>query len=307
MRATCPLVRTAKRGEVPLVPFRIREAVEFRYLRSFLTVAKHRSFTLAAEELFLTQSAVSQQIRTLEAELGGPLFMRERHAVELTDAGRALFPHAMRIVALVDETRTLLGHRVPASGALRIVAATVASGYLYASLYERFVRAHPDVVLSIVSGAGRDTVLARLRAGEADAAFVQFPLDADDLDSDVLGTTEMVAVSLATATAQRLMMWDGSPELTRLVTEAQMTIALRSNDVALLKRFVDDGTGTAYLPRWSVRGELETGAFTAVDLGLPPVRQRFGIAYARGECTPALRAFLAVTHEMKSTLADLCT
>jgi DNA-binding transcriptional LysR family regulator len=281
--------------------------VEIRYLRSFLTVAKHRSFTLAAEELFLTQSAVSQQIRTLESELGVPLFSRERHAVELTDAGRTLLPQATRIIGLVDETRDLLGAPQPASGTLRIVAATVASSYLYAPLYERFVRAHPDVALTIVSGAGREPALSRLRTGDADAAFVQFPLAADDLDSEVLGTTDMLAVSANPARSERLMLWDGSPELARLATDAQLTIALRSNDVALLKRFVGDGAGTAFLPRWSVKRELEAGAFATVDLGLPAVRQRFGIAYPRGERTPALVAFLTVAHEMTPSLAELCS
>jgi len=281
--------------------------VEFRYLRSFLTVAKHRSFTLAAEELFLTQSAVSQQIRTLETELGTALFTRERQAVELTDAGRSLLPHATRIIALLQDAREALGAPKPASGTLRIVAATVASGYLYAPLYERFVRAHPDVTLTIVSGIGRDAALAQVRSHDADAAFVQFPLEADDLEADVLGTTEMVAVATTAEPGPRILAWDGSPELARLANEAQLAIGLRSNDVALLKRLVDDGAGTAFLPRWSVRGELETGAFTAIDLGVPTVRQRFGIAFARGERTAALAAFLALAHDMKSSLAELCT
>ena len=86
--------------------------MELRTLRAFLAVAKHRSFTLAAEELFLTQSAVSQQIRALEALLGTPLFVRERGTVELTEAGTTLLPRAREIVGLVEIRQVIKVSRI---------------------------------------------------------------------------------------------------------------------------------------------------------------------------------------------------
>ncbi|GAC1417870.1 MAG: hypothetical protein NVSMB5_08920 [Candidatus Velthaea sp.] len=278
--------------------------MEFRYLRSFLTVAKHKSFTLAAEELFLTQSAVSQQIRALEAELGAPLFTRDRHTVDLTGAGRTLLPQARQIIALVDGTRTLLGESRPLAGSLRIAAATVASSYLYVPLYERFTRSYPDIVLEITNGVGRDAALARVRAGAADAAFMQFPLDVDDVDHDVLGTTEMVAVASARGRAARILMWDASVELQRVLADAGIRIAVRTNDLALLKRLVDNGTGTAFMPHWAVKNELDAGAFALVPFDFPPVRQHFGIVYPRGNHSAALDAFLATANDFKAVLAE---
>jgi DNA-binding transcriptional LysR family regulator len=281
-------------------------AMELRTLRAFLTVAKHRSFTHAAEELFLTQSAVSQQIRALEATLGTALFVRERNAVDLTEAGRTLLPRAHEIVALADGTRALLAQPRPLRGRLRIVAATLASSYLYAGLYERFALAYPDVVLEAFSALGRDAVIAALRAGTADAGFLPFPADAEEIESDELGQTEMVAVAAPGPRPERLLLWDGSPEMRRLIDESGREPAVVTNDLALLKRLADDGGGIAILPRWAVKRELEAGALHAVALDLPVVRQRFGLVWKRGERGPALDAFAATAHAYKPVIAELC-
>ncbi len=280
--------------------------MEIRTLRAFLAVAKHRSFTHAAEELFLTQSAVSQQIRALETTIGTPLFARERHAVELTDAGRTLLPRAREIVALADSTRALLESPRDLHGRLRIVGATVASSYLYVGLYERFARAYPDVALETTTAIGRDAALAWVRAGEADAGFMQFPVDADDVDADELGQTEMVAVAAPGPRPERLLLWDGIPDVQRLLHDTEQEAAVLTNDVALLKRLVDDGNGIAVLPRWAVKRELDAGAVRAVDLDAPPMRQRFGIVYRRIGRSAALDAFIACAHAYKPVIAELC-
>jgi DNA-binding transcriptional LysR family regulator len=70
------------------------EGMELRHLRTIAAVARHRSFTKAAEELYLAQSAISQQIRRLEAELGVEVFRRTSRSVELTPAGRASSPRS---------------------------------------------------------------------------------------------------------------------------------------------------------------------------------------------------------------------
>jgi DNA-binding transcriptional LysR family regulator len=280
--------------------------VELRTLRAFLAVAKHRSFTLAAEELFLTQSAVSQQIRALEALLGTPLFVRERGTVELTEAGTTLLPRAREIVGLVEGVRDLLDAPRALGGRLRIVAETVASSFLYVGLYERFARSYPDVALAMRSGIGRDAALAAVREDAADAAFVTLPIDADDLDVDQLGHTELIATGLPGARTDRLLAWDGSPELRRALAGAGVTVAITSNDVALIKRLVADGAGTAFLPRWAVKPELDAGSLVAVPFDLPPVRQRFGLVFRRAARSAALAAFLATAHAYKPVIADLC-
>src|SRR5713226_7919868 len=79
--------------------------MEINPLRAFLKVAELRSFTLAAEALFFSQPAVTQQIRSLERAVGEPLFERQGRRVTLTPAGQALYPFASRALALLSEGR----------------------------------------------------------------------------------------------------------------------------------------------------------------------------------------------------------
>jgi len=84
-------------------------------LRGFEAAARHLSFTKAAQEMHLTQSALSRQIRELEEQLGVELFDRRHRALSLTDAGRLLLPTAVQVVTLVrsalNDIRTLTGVR----------------------------------------------------------------------------------------------------------------------------------------------------------------------------------------------------
>ncbi len=281
-------------------------------LRTFLTVAKRRSFTAAADDLFLTQSAVSQQIRALESELGVALFTRGRSSTELTAAGRSLLPQAERMIALADEMRSQFASNTKVAGRLRIVAATVASSYLYVGLYERFALAHPDVSLDIVTGIGPEAS-ALVARGEADAAFVQFPAEEADLDRDVLGETEIVLAAAAGASlpadlhAASFLVWNGSRELERFLDDRHdMRVVARTNDLSLLKRLIDAELGYAFVPRWAIKGELAAGVLHVVDAPFPAIRQRFGVAYRRGERTSTLEAFLVAAHAYSDVIEELC-
>ncbi|HSH90915.1 MAG TPA: LysR substrate-binding domain-containing protein [Ramlibacter sp.] len=117
-------------------------------LRSFEAAARHLSFTLAGEELFLTQSAVSRQIQQVEAHLGVPLFQRRHRALELTDAGQLL---QRAVVDSLERLRDATA-RVRATGAMRQVSMTCTPGF--ASLWliprlARFTADHPAVDVRI--------------------------------------------------------------------------------------------------------------------------------------------------------------
>jgi DNA-binding transcriptional LysR family regulator len=291
--------------------------MELRTLRAFVAVARHKSFTQGAEELFLTQSAVSQQIRALEECLGTTLFVRERNSVELTAAGRTLLPRAEAIVSLAAQTQTHFSANNALRGRLVLVAATVASSYLYVGLYERFARLHPHVDIVITTGVGAAAATARVADGEADAAFVQLPMPDERLQHDVLGETELLLVAQAEhpihdrrsvkfeALPGPLVIWDGSRELDARLATTKLRIGVRSNDLALLKRLLAEGRGIAFLPQWAVREELAAGTFRAINLVGTPIRQRFGIAYRAAERSPVLVSFLSLAHDYRTVVADL--
>src|SRR6267142_1496214 len=113
--------------------------MELSQLRTFRMVAETLNFTRAAERLNITQSAVSHQIKSLEQELGEPLFIRAKRGVLLSEGGRAALEHAIRILEEVETLRARLpGAGQAPSGRVRAAAATQAFVHLFAELFESF-------------------------------------------------------------------------------------------------------------------------------------------------------------------------
>ncbi|MDQ3061861.1 MAG: LysR family transcriptional regulator, partial [Acidobacteriota bacterium] len=107
--------------------------MELWQLRTFRAVAENLNFTKASEQLFLTQSAVSHQIKSLEAEFGVPLFIRGKRGVLLTDAGKTALLYAIKILDEAEEMREFVAGRERAlAGRVRVAAATQALVYLFA-------------------------------------------------------------------------------------------------------------------------------------------------------------------------------
>jgi DNA-binding transcriptional LysR family regulator len=156
--------------------------MELRHLRTIAAVARHGSFTKAGEELHLAQSAISQQIRRLEGELGIQVFTRSSRSVELTAEGRLVLDYAHRVL---HEVEGLQNELEELSGLLR---GELKLGGMYptglfdlADVLADFHARHPGVAIHMVEDT-QDELLARLRADEIDAAFTA--VDPDALGED---------------------------------------------------------------------------------------------------------------------------
>ena len=138
-----------------------------RQMRAFSVVARTASFTLAARQLNLTQSAVSMLVQQLEDELHLKVFDRSRHAVTLTESGRQLLPLARR---MLDDLRQIeegaSDLRTLRSGVLRVIAPQLMACTWVAGVLARFEQAHPSVGLRILDGSP-DDVVATLRRRDA--------------------------------------------------------------------------------------------------------------------------------------------
>ena len=160
--------------------------MELRRLRYFVAVARHGTFTRAAEELWLTQSALSQQVRRLEAELGVTLLRRTPRGAELTPAGEALLPRAEAMLAEEARARAILERHAGATrGRVRVAATTMDTPGLPAAL-AAFHREHPGLQIalrhapateipSLVAGGSADVGVASLH-GPAPAGVELVPL-----------------------------------------------------------------------------------------------------------------------------------
>ncbi|MGB8634212.1 MAG: LysR family transcriptional regulator [Rhodanobacteraceae bacterium] len=142
-----------------------------KQLRAFIYTAKLGTLTRAAEALYLSQPAISLQIKALERELGVRLLERTRRRVTLTEAGEAMYDLARPLIEgwenLDNEFRTRL--KGLKSGSLTIAAGTSTIQYLLPSLVQAYRERMPDVQLQLANVTGKDG-LALLRSGEADFA-----------------------------------------------------------------------------------------------------------------------------------------
>src|SRR5206468_12272974 len=154
-----------------------RKPMELTQLRTLRAVAETLNFTRAAERLGLTQSAVSHQIKSLEAELGEPLFVRAKRGVQLAAGGRVALEHAIRILDDAEALRgRFQGERGTVSGRVRAAAATQAFVHLFAELFETFMRAHPRIELTFRTTVSTDQTVADILAGAAEVGFAALPV-----------------------------------------------------------------------------------------------------------------------------------
>ncbi|MFC9390466.1 LysR family transcriptional regulator [Streptomyces venezuelae] len=151
--------------------------VHVRELRYFVAVAEELHFTRAAERSYVSQPALSKQIRSLERQLGAPLFDRDRRGVALTPAGTALLPHARAVLAAWESGHEAVRRARQAERGTLVVGMSTSPGRggLLPAIRSRFTAAHPEAVLKLRQVAWEDPT-AGLADGSSDVAFVWLPL-----------------------------------------------------------------------------------------------------------------------------------
>ena len=267
------------------------KSLNLRTLRIFETVAACGSFSRAAEQLEMTQPAVSMHIRQLEAEVGSALFDRQ-HRQRMTDAGRELLQHARIIGAQVRAAEAaLLTHRGDAQegsargqrGLLHIGVVSTAH-YFAPRLLQAFNRLHPEVRLKLTV-AKRPAVLAMLQDHQLDIAITGYPPSEGDLeattfarnphcivahpDNPLAGRTRLRWADLrdehfifreqGSATRQFLEQLLQSQSI-----QVRSVMELAGNET--IKQAVMCGMGISYLSAHTFQVELQAGLLTVLDV-----------------------------------------
>lgn len=156
--------------------------VNLELYRVFYTVAKCGSLTKAAQELFISQPAVSQSVKQLEGQLGVTLFNRTHRGMELSaSGGKLIFKQVEEALRLLDNAEnTLTGQKTAATGTIRIGATDSVFCHLLADKIVQFNLKYPQVKLELISSASSSTV-SQLKEGRCDIAFVNLPIEDDDV------------------------------------------------------------------------------------------------------------------------------
>ena len=288
--------------------------MELRQLVYAEAVARHRHFTRAAEELHVAQSALSHQIKRLEAELGTELFERTSRRVIPTEAGTAVAERARRVIADVDGLRGELDElRGLVRGRIAIGALLPAGGVEVPALLARFNHAYPGIEVGLREGTAAD-MRALLEADEIDATFTL--LDGgppeDTKGFEISEERIVAAFAPGTAPAKRRV---GAADLAgmplaaprggsaiktaadRFFVEAgvEFNVSLESGDPYLIRCLVSDGFSAALLPA-SIAAR-EGPPVDTRDLE-PSITLPVHLIYRRGRRrSPAAQAFIEFVRE----------
>ena len=154
--------------------------IDLRQLEMLEAIARCGSLTLAAEDLNVTQPAISIQMRKLETQVGIALFEREGRGVQLTEVGQEVLHHAQRISGVLDDLRENIQHfKGVRKGILRIAVVSTAN-YFIPDYIARFRKLHPGVKINL-RVANRDNLLDMLASNESDLAITGQPPEDSDL------------------------------------------------------------------------------------------------------------------------------
>jgi len=168
---------------------RVRNDIEFQQLEQFVAVARAKNFTRAAEELNLSQPALSRAIQKLEDQLGQPLFERKPREVVLTDLGEVLLERAKEILKFVEDTFSVLSDAAQ-HGRIRLGAIPTIAPYFLPSLLRGFGEEHPTISVMVQEDT-TDNLIKRCSHGEIDLAILALPVIAKYLEVEPLFDEEL--------------------------------------------------------------------------------------------------------------------
>jgi LysR family transcriptional regulator, transcriptional activator of the cysJI operon len=272
-------------------------------LKVFRVVAAHMNFSRAAEELLLTQPAVTQQIKALEEEYGVPLFDRTGGRIALTPGGKALLPFAQKLKEMSDEARIAVANAAGTlAGQLAVGASQTIGQYLLPALLADFLRAHPRVVVSAMS-RNTDEILEALTGRRIELALIEGPALRKDVHVEPFMEDRMVLVvpashewaeqeiDTAALKGSPLLVREFGSGSRRVVEQAladagvgrkELTVRMELDSTEGLLSAVEAGLGVAFVSQWAARNHLELGTVRLTRVRGLKMTRMFSIAWAAG-------------------------
>ncbi len=294
--------------------------MEFHRLRYFVTVAREGSFTRAAEQLYVTQPSLSEQIRKLEQELGTALFERLARRVMLTPAGHAFLPHATQALAAVEsgksQVREILGLK---GGRVGIGALPSVGAYWLPQALAEFRTQAPHVEVLHREESLSAHLERQVELGELDLAIIRLPLSRPSLSHRVILRDPLMAVvppghrlasrrKISVSELRHegfITMKPGNGSLEVLLAQCRRAgfeprIVMETTQVEVVRGLVEAGMGVSILPKMAVPNQRHCVALK--DPGA--VRELAVIWRSNGYLSTAAKALLRILYAHGDREAD---
>lgn len=280
--------------------------ITLRQLKVFASVAKHLSFTRAAEELHLTQPAVSMQVKQLEGQLDSALFEQLGKKIYLTEAGEEVYHYSRLISQQLDDLETVLANiKGLEHGKLRISVATTAN-YFAPHLLAAFCQRYPGVNV-ILNVTNRQTLLSQLGENEVDMVIMGQPPAEMDLEAAAFMDNPLVTI----APPDHPLAGQQHIPLVRLENEAflvresgsgtrnamqrffdkhgiSITTSMEVSSDEAIKQSVQAGLGLGVMSQDAVQLELSLGKLAILDIENFPIRRHWYLVHRKGKRLSAI-------------------
>jgi DNA-binding transcriptional LysR family regulator len=273
-----------------------------RRLQVFYTVARHLSFTRAADQLFMTQPAVTFQVKQLEEQFNARLFERNHGKIALTPAGRLVMDYAERILGLSEEMETRVAELTGATGGpLTLGASTTIAEFILPRILGEFKAAYPLVQAHLTVG-NSEMIENRVAEHALDVGLIESPAHLAGLESVVCCEDELVVIcpashrfgSAEAVTPQELLrepyvsreLGSGTREfidqyLRRwAVAPEDLNVVMELGSPEAIKGVVETGLGVSIVSRATVAKERKLGTLAAVPLN-PRLIRTFSFVHPR--------------------------
>ena len=291
--------------------------VNIELYRVFYTVARCGSLTKAAEELFISQPAVSQAIKQLETQLGISLFNRTHRGMELSvQGGKLIFKQVEEALALLDNAESkLIELKTTASGTIRISATDSIFSNILADKIVEYNEKYPAVRFELLTGTTPET-LTQLKENKCDIGFINLPVEDRDVNfiDTVYHLTDIFVasrhkypqlngcqVSLKDLQGYPLLMMESNTVARRTLSSFTQSVGVTLTpdiEVAnwdLMLKFACRGMGIGCIPREYAARELQSGELFEVDVRPRLPVRGVGMALPKNVSIPfALREFISM-------------
>ncbi len=280
------------------------------YYRVFYETARLGSFSSAAQQLYVSQSAISQCIQQLETDLGVQLFIRTRKGVSLTSEGKIIFSKVESAISSIEQGESQLNRlRHLEAGELKIAAGDTITKHFLLQYLERFHDLYPDIRIEMANSYSSQMV-ALVKEGSADLAFVNMPLKDDELVIEPCYEINDVFVCGADFKQRSSYSWEEVADLPLILLEKNSSsrrfldktfgkkgislnpqIEMAAHD--LLIRFASIHLGVSCVIEQFSGEELQKGIINKLVLDPPLPKRSIGCAYLKNApLSYAARAFI---------------
>jgi LysR family transcriptional regulator, low CO2-responsive transcriptional regulator len=284
--------------------------ITLRQIEVFESVARHLSYTRAAEELYLSQPAVSMQIKQLEGNLGLALFEQLGKKTYLTEAGQEFHNYSRLVSQQLDEAEAVLEDLKGVTRGRLAVSVASTANYFATRLLAAFARHHPDITISL-DVTNRESLLHQLDANETDLVIMGKPPEQIDLETEAFAENPLVIIAApkhALASKKNIPLKKLQQETfvvresgsgTRIAMErffseqgAELTTGMEMTSNEAIKQAVEAGLGLGIVSIHTLELELETKRLKILDAESFPILRHWYVVYRQGKrLSPVAKAF----------------